>query len=96
MRQERSSEAVSSTGLDSLSLQTCRRLLVSIVVLIVWARVLSPQAVWAGVAALSGGCALISAGLALVRREQFLGPTLSRWDETAALVGLHHLALLLI
>jgi hypothetical protein len=96
MRRVRTNEAMSSTGLDPLSLQTCRRLVVTIAMVIVWASVLSPQAVWAAVAAISGGCALVSAGLALVRREQLLGPTLSRWDETAALVGLHHLALLLI
>ena len=41
--------------LDPLSLQTCRRLLVSVAFVALWAAALSPQAVWLGGATLSGG-----------------------------------------
>ena len=82
-------------ALDPLSLQTCRRLLVSVALTMFWARALSPQAGWFAVATLSGCCAVISAGIALLRREPVLGPTLNRWDEAAALVGVHFLGRLL-
>jgi hypothetical protein len=52
----------------------------------------SPQAVWFGAATLSGGCATIAAALALVRREPPLAPSLNRWDEATALLGMHFLA----
>jgi hypothetical protein len=82
--------------LDPLSLQTCRRLLVSFVLVMVWAMALSPQAVWFGVATLSGTCAAIAAAVALFRHEPPLGPSLNRWDEATALVGMHFLARALI
>jgi hypothetical protein len=85
-----------SRTLDPLSLQTCRRLLVCVVLMILWAMALSPQAVCFGVATLSGGVALIAAALALFRREPLLGPSLNRWDEAMALLGVHFLARLLI
>ena len=79
-------------ALDPLSLQTCRRLLVTLVLLMLWARALSPQAVWFALATLSGTCAVIAAGIGLLRRERVMGPTLNRWDEAAALLGVHFLA----
>jgi hypothetical protein len=82
--------------LDPLSLRTCRRLLVSVAFVALWAAALSPQAVWFGVATLSGGCATIAAAVALFRREPLLGPSLNRWDEAAALLGMHFLARALI
>ncbi len=82
--------------LDPMSRQTCRRLLISIVLLMLWAKLLSPQAVWVAVAALSGACAIISAGFALLHRDPPFGPSLNRWDEAVALVGMHSLARLLI
>jgi hypothetical protein len=78
--------------LDPLSLQTCRRLLVNLVLVLIWAAALSPQAVWLGVALLSGGGASIAAAVALFRREPLLGPSLNRWDEATALAGVHFLA----
>jgi hypothetical protein len=78
--------------LDPLSLQACRRLLVSVALVTVWAMALSPQAVWFGVATLSAGCATIAAAIALFRREPLLGPSLNRWDEATALLGMHFLA----
>jgi hypothetical protein len=44
----------------------------------------------------SGGVALIAATRALFRREPLLGPSLNRWDEAMALLGVHFLARLLI
>lgn len=79
-------------ALDPLSRQTCRRLLITFALLMVWARALSPQAVWFAVATMSGTCAVIAAGIALLRREPVMGPTLNRWDEAAALLGMHFLA----
>jgi hypothetical protein len=78
--------------LDPLSLQTCRRLLVNLVLVLIWAAALSPQAVWLGVALLSGGGAAIAAAVARFRREPLLGPSLNRWDEATALAGVHFLA----
>jgi len=83
-------------SLDPASLQTCRRLLISVVLVMLWAKALSPQAVWAGVAMLAGGCAMISAAVATLCRERFLAPNLNRWDEATALIGLHCLARLLV
>jgi hypothetical protein len=83
-------------ALDPLSLQACRRLLISIVLVTVWAIALSPQAVWFGVATLSGVCATIAAALAFFRREPLLGPSLNRWDEATVLLGMHFLARALI
>ena len=79
-------------ALDPLSLQTCRRLLVTVALMMLWARMLSPQGVWFGVATMSGACAVIAAGVALLCRERVMGPTLNRWDEATALLGLHLLA----
>ncbi len=82
-------------ALDPLSLQTCRRLLVSIVLVLLWAKALSPQQIWLGVGMLSAGCAVISAGVAMLCRERPFAPSLNRWDEAIALSGLHFLALAL-
>jgi len=82
--------------LDPLSRQTCRRLLISAALVLLWAKALSPHALWAGAAVLAGGCAMLAATLATFRREPFLAPTLNRWDEAAALLGLHYFARLLI
>jgi hypothetical protein len=79
-------------ALDPLSMQTCRRLLVSVALVTIWAMALSPQAVWFGVATLSGGCATIAAALGLFHREPLLAPSLNRWDEATALLGMHFLA----
>jgi peptidoglycan biosynthesis protein MviN/MurJ (putative lipid II flippase) len=78
------------------ALPACRRLLFSVALVTVWAMALSPQAVWLGVATLSGSCATIAAAIALFRREPLLGPSLNRWDEATALMGMHFLARALI
>ena len=81
---------------DPLSQQTCRRLFVSLALLTLWAKMLSPQAFWVGVAVMSGVCALIAATFALLRRERLLAPSLNYWDEAMAFVGVHCLTGLLI
>jgi hypothetical protein len=81
---------------DPLSQQTCRRLLVSLALLIFWAMVLSPQGFWVGVAVMSGVSASIAAIFALLRRERLLAPSLNYWDEAMAFVGVHCLTGLLI
>jgi peptidoglycan biosynthesis protein MviN/MurJ (putative lipid II flippase) len=78
--------------LDPPSLHTCRRLVVSILLVLLWAKALSPQAVWLGIAMMSGAFAMVSSGLAMLRREPMLGPSLNRWDEATALAGMHFLA----
>jgi hypothetical protein len=83
-------------ALDPLSRHSCRRLLVSVVLVLLWAKALSPQAVWAGVAVFSGGFALVSTGLAMLRRDPLLGPSLNRWDEATVFAGMHFLARALI
>lgn len=83
-------------ALDPSSLHTCRRLLLSVVLVLLWAKALSPQAVWAAVAMLSGGFALIATGIAVLRRDPLLGSSLNRWDEATALAGMHFLARALI
>lgn len=83
-------------ALDPLSRQTCRRLLFSLALAVLWAKVVSPQAIWAGVAALAGGFAIAAALIATLRREPFPGPRLNRWDEAAALLGVFCLARLLV
>jgi hypothetical protein len=77
-------------------LQACRRLLVSIAFVTVWAIAWGPPAVWFGVATLSGVCAPIAVALACFRREPPLGPSLNRWDAATALLGMHFLAKALI
>ena len=79
-------------ALDPLSLKTCRRLLFSLALVLLWAKALNPHSVWIGVAMLSGGCALIASGFALLGRDPMLGASLNRWDEAAALAGVHFLA----
>jgi hypothetical protein len=83
-------------ALDPPSQLACRRLLISVVLVLLWAKALSPQSVWLGVAMLSAGCALIASGVALLCREKPLGPSLNRWDEVAALIGMHFLARLMV
>jgi peptidoglycan biosynthesis protein MviN/MurJ (putative lipid II flippase) len=77
---------------DPLSRLCFRRLLLSILFVLLWAKALNPHAVWLGIAMLSGGFALIASALAMLRREPMLGPSLNRWDEATALAGLHFLA----
>jgi peptidoglycan biosynthesis protein MviN/MurJ (putative lipid II flippase) len=77
---------------DPLSRLSFRRLLLSILLVLLWAKALNPQAVWLGIAMLSGGFALIASGIAMLCREPLLGPNLNRWDEATALAGLHFLA----
>jgi hypothetical protein len=55
--------------LDPLSRHRCRRPQVSVALVLLWAKALSLQAVWAGVAVFSGGFALVSTGLAMLRRD---------------------------
>jgi hypothetical protein len=68
-------------------------LLVNLTLVQIWAAALSPQAVWLGIALLSGGGAAIAAALALFRREPLLGPKLNRLDEATAPAGVHFLVL---
>jgi hypothetical protein len=82
--------------LDPLSRLTCHRLLISLLLLLLWAKALSPSAIWAEVALLSSACAAIIAVLAALGREPLFGPSLNRWDEAAALLGVHCLARLLM
>lgn len=77
---------------DPLSRLCFRRLLLSILLVLLWAKALNPHAVWLGIAMLSGGFALIASALAMLCREPMLGPSLNRWDEATALAGLHFLA----
>jgi peptidoglycan biosynthesis protein MviN/MurJ (putative lipid II flippase) len=77
---------------DPLSRLSFRRLLLSILLVLLWAKALNPQAVWLGIAMLSGGFAMIASGIAMLRREPMLGPSLNRWDEATALAGIHFLA----
>jgi hypothetical protein len=79
-------------ALDPLSRHSFRRLVFSVVLVLLWAKALSPQAVWLGIAMMSGGFAMVSSGLALLCREPLLGPSLNRWDEATALAGMHFLA----
>jgi hypothetical protein len=79
-------------ALDPLSRPSFRRLLLSILLVLLWAKVVSPQSAWLGVAMLSGGFALIASGVAVLCRDPMLGPSLNRWDEATALAGLHFLA----
>ena len=81
---------------DPLSRLSFRRLLLSILLVLLWAKALNPHAVWLGIAMLSGGFALIASALAMLCREPMLGPSLNRWDEATALAGLHFLARALI
>jgi peptidoglycan biosynthesis protein MviN/MurJ (putative lipid II flippase) len=83
-------------ALDPPSLHSCRRLVVSILLVLLWAKALSPQGVWLGIAMMSGGFAMVSSGLAILCREPMLGPSLNRWDEATALAGMHFLARALI
>jgi peptidoglycan biosynthesis protein MviN/MurJ (putative lipid II flippase) len=83
-------------ALDPPSLNSCRRLVVSILLVLLWAKALSPQAIWLGIAMMSGGFAMVSSGLAILCREPMLGPSLNRWDEATALAGMHFLARALI
>jgi hypothetical protein len=77
---------------DPRSRLTFRRLLMSLLLVLLWAKAFNPHAVWLAIAMLSGGFALIASGIAMLCREPLLGPSLNRWDEATALAGLHFLA----
>jgi hypothetical protein len=79
-------------ALDPMSLNTCRRLALGVVLVLLWSNALSPQAIWLGIAMLSGGYAMIATGFAILCRDPLLGPSLNRWDEATALAGMHFLA----
>jgi hypothetical protein len=83
-------------ALDPASLRSCRRLLVSMILVFLWAKAVSPHALWVGVAMLSGAFALIAGGVALLAREPVLGPSLNRWDEATALAAVYFLARALV
>ena len=74
-------------ALDPPSLLTCRRFVLTVALLAVWSVALSPGRVFAAAALLSSGCAVVTALVALLRRERFWGPSLNRWDEAAALLA---------
>lgn len=79
-------------ALDPPSMYTCRRVLLGIVLVLLWSKALTPQAIWLGIATLSGGYAIIATGFAVLCREPMLGPSLNRWDEATVLAGMHFLA----
>lgn len=70
----------------------CLRLAATLVLIAVWSRALSPQAVWPAVALVSCGCGAAASLAALIRRDPIWGPSLTRWDEAAALFGVQSVA----
>ncbi|HZB92995.1 MAG TPA: hypothetical protein VE397_16220 [Stellaceae bacterium] len=56
-------------ALDPMSLNTCRRLALGVVLVLLWSNALSPQAIWLGIAMLSGGYAMIATGFAILCRD---------------------------
>jgi hypothetical protein len=68
------------------------RVAAMLVLIVVWSRALSPQAVWPAIALISCGCGAAATLAALIRRDPIWGPSLTRWDEAAACFALQCVA----